>query len=578
MELLSVKILTDGSELKDEYLLISAEVERGVSSTARATFSILLPNESGSNASFAISSGKDFLPGVSVEIKAGYNAVTETIFRGRIVGHGLQVQPDRQPVLSVRCQAAASKLTVGKKTATFEGKTDSAVIDDLLAGASLKRTVEATTYTHPLLIQHRMTDWDFIVSRAAANGMIVYSELGEVFLKAPGTSTPPKLVVTYGEDVLEFDGEVNASHQFSAASAAGWDFSTGKLVEAEGEEPSLVNPGNLEGSELAAETDLGKQQFRTTLPLPESSLRATANAMLLRSRMSAVRGRVVFYGNATPKINTLIELAGFGDRFNGRALITGVRHTIIEGHWTTETSFGLPPDWNAAQAANPRYSPEEASQISGLQNGVVLNIHQDPEGHARIHVNIPALDTAVWARQSMLFATQGAGAFFLPDIGDEVLLGFLADDPRFAVVLGSLPGPGHKSAYSAEETNKIKALTTRSGLHLEFNDDERTFSIATPAGNSLVLSEDKSSVVLTDENGNTVKLDNDGITLTSTKDIVLKASGKISLKADQNIEATSSGGDISLEGSIGIQVKGGASAELSSGGNTIIEGAMVMIN
>ena len=79
-------------------------------------------------------------------------------------------------------------------------------------------------------------------------------------------------------------------------------------------------------------------------------------------------------------------------------------------------------------------------------------------------------------------------------------------------------------------------------------------------------------------------MDSGGITLTSAKDITLKAKGNITMDATMKLSATAKQ-DVSLEGlnvkaqaKIGASVKGNATAELSASGQTTVKGAMVMIN
>lgn len=79
-------------------------------------------------------------------------------------------------------------------------------------------------------------------------------------------------------------------------------------------------------------------------------------------------------------------------------------------------------------------------------------------------------------------------------------------------------------------------------------------------------------------------MDSRGITLTSSKDIILKAKGNITMDATMKLSGTAKQ-DISLEGmnvkvqaKIGASVKGNATAELSASGQTTVKGAMVMIN
>lgn len=76
------------------------------------------------------------------------------------------------------------------------------------------------------------------------------------------------------------------------------------------------------------------------------------------------------------------------------------------------------------------------------------------------------------------------------------------------------------------------------------------------------------TVVLVDENRNTVRLGREGIALTSEKNIEIKAGGSIKM----------SGLNIDLNANVSLNAKGTASAELSASGQTVVKGAMVMIN
>jgi len=69
---------------------------------------------------------------------------------------------------------------------------------------------------------------------------------------------------------------------------------------------------------------------------------------------------------------------------------------------------------------------------------------KDPDNRNRIQVRlynadgINDQDGAVWARVVVPFSGNNRGAFFIPDVGDEVLVVYLAGDARFPVVLGGL--------------------------------------------------------------------------------------------------------------------------------------------
>lgn len=581
--LVTFEILLGGKPIKDTVEVLSIKTINTVGRTPEAIIEFLLPSGKGGNNPFALSEDKNYRPGAAIEIKLGYNTKNKTIFKGIALGHGVKAKRDSRPIVQLRCGVKVDKLTVGTKTKAFSKKKDSEIIEAILLKAGLEKSVEATGYEHPQLLQIRQTDWGFITERAAANGLIVYLEDEKVQVKKPAVSGTVELEVSFGGGVFEFEGDIDASWQFPSATAKGWDFATGKETEGGSAEPRLNKQGNISGKKLSEALGLEPATFSSTIPEEASVLKTFASATLLQSRLSAQRGRIVFIGKASPTLNTLIEIKGFGDRFNGNALITSVRHQVVDGTWETEVGYGLPPSWAVSQAEKP--STRLNTRINGLQNGTVTKITEDPAKKYRVEVDVPMLGSKIWARPATFYATAGQGAFFLPEIGDEVVLGFLDDDPRFGILLGSLPGPMHKPAYEADDQKSIKALTTKAQLKLEMNDDKRAFTLATPGKNTIVISDEDKAITITDEHKNVITMDAGGITLKSSKDIVLNAGGKISLKANSEIEANSSRGNVSLTGlhvsgvgKIGLVMKGGGRAELSASGQTTIKGAMVRIN
>jgi uncharacterized protein involved in type VI secretion and phage assembly len=190
----------------------------------------------------------------------------------------------------------------------------------------------------------------------------------------------------------------------------------------------------------------------------------------------------------------------------------------------------------------------------------------------------------VWARLASFYGSSGFGAFFIPEVGDEVVLGFFNNDPSCPVILGSLYSSGRTPAYAITAENNIKALVTRSKLKVEFDEEKKVITLVTPANNTIVISDDSKSILLQDQNNNKVELSPSGILLDSPKDITIKALGKVAITATQNVEVTSqmdvkvAGLNINQNANIGFVAKGTATAELSAAGQTTVKGALVMIN
>src|SRR6202000_2950417 len=87
---------------------------------------------------------------------------------------------------------------------------------------------------------------------------------------------------------------------------------------------------------------------------------------------------------------------------------------------------------------------------AGAYSATVVNVN-DPASLNRVQVRVYNVDGAtdqdgaVWARVAVPFAGGNRGAFFIPDVGDEVLVIYLSGDPRFPVIIGSMWN-GHDKA------------------------------------------------------------------------------------------------------------------------------------
>ena len=224
--------------------------------------------------------------------------------------------------------------------------------------------------------------------------------------------------------------------------------------------------------------------------------------------------------------------------------------------------------------------------IQGLQIGTVKQIDEDPDGEYRILVDVPMIEESgigVWARLLHEYASEEYGTFFLPEVGDETVLGFLNEDPRFPIILGSLYGKKKKPPFTPEKKNNTKAIVTKSMLKLVFDEDKKSITVETPAGNKIALSDDEKSISLVDQNQNQVTLSESGIVLDSPKDIKITSKGKFSVdamevaitsKGDANIE----GSNVSAKAKMAFLAQGSAQAALKASGQVEVKGAMVMIN
>jgi Rhs element Vgr protein len=387
---------------------------------------------------------------------------------------------------------------------------------------------------------------------------------------------------------MEFQAEMDARTQLASVTGTAWDLKNQKIVQEKGTEPSLNKQGNIPTRELAKVIDLESYNIQSAAPIVKTSMKSWTNAQLMKSGLARIRGRMKFQGSAKARPATWIELKRVGKRFNGDVIVTSVFHNISDGNWISEVEFGFAPGWFTEKT--DIVAPPAAGflpGVEGLQIGVVKKLDEDPEGQYKIQVSVPVLHAekeGVWARLASFYGSDSIGAFFVPEIEDEVVLGYFNNDPCHPVILGSLYSSNRKAPYELTRENNTKAIVTRSKLKLEFEEDKKIITVETPGGNKIVISDDDKSILLQDQNSNKIKLGTDGISLDSPKDITIKAKGKITIDAVGEI-GISSKADVNIEGlnvnaraNVGFVGKGSATAELSAAGNTTVKGAMVMIN
>jgi Rhs element Vgr protein len=581
-------IKVNGSPIKDSYPLQSVNITHELNRISNAEINLI--DGTLDSADFPISESADLIPGNTIEITAGYGSDAEiSIFKGVIVKQAIRINNGAVSTLIITCKHKAVTMCYNKTEAQFTNKTDSAIITDITSNYGLEATIDTTTPVPEVMFQKLATDWDFILSRADFNGFVISLVDDEIIIGKPSVDTSAVLRIAYGESMLSFNAELSAERQPTSLQVSSWDIKQQSLLVSSADEPVLNAQGNLSAKTLSGQLNQKELKLTSNTPLTKEDLTVWGNASLLRIRLAALRGSVSFMGNAAVKPNTIIELSGVGDRFNGNAYVTRVSHRIESGDWITEVQFGL-DDKFAFENTNFSY-PDALGQlpaINGLQVGVVKKLFNDPNAQFRILVTLPSNaenQDGIWARMANFYATNTAGSGFLPEVGDEVVIGFLENDPRYPIILGSLYSTAKPaSATPGDNTNYIKTISTKSKLKISFDDEKKVLHLETPGGNHITFSDDAKSIEIKDQHSNAITMDSNGISVHSTKDIVLNAKGNISLTAGQNVEVDAqmdvkiSGLNINNTASLGFFAEGAATAELSASGQTTVKGAIVMIN
>lgn len=572
----TVALLVGGQEISGQLHVLSVSVTRELNRIPAAT--IQIEDGEAAKSTFAVSNTDDFLPGKAIEIQLGYRSQNETVFKGLIVKQGIKVRKSGS-ALNIECRGDAVKMTSGSKSRYFIDKKDSDIMEELLSAHSLPKDVEATTPALKEVVQYDSTDWDFLLCRAEANGQVVLAEDEKTTIAKPATAGSSVLRIAYGSTVLELDAEVDARWQSKGIKASSWKAADQAVVNADAKEPSTPKSGNLAASDLAQVLGGDTYEIKHAGALDVSELQTWADARLLRMRLAKVRGRARCQGFAAVMPGKIVEISGIGERFEGKMYVSAVRHSVANGNWETDVQFGLNPELFAeTHDLRPLPAAGLLPTVSGLQIGIVTKLESDPDGEDRIKVRLPLINTneeGIWARIATLDAGKQRGTFFRPEIDDEVIVGFLNDDPRHPVILGMCHSSAKPAPEPAKDDNHHKGYVSREKLKLTFDDEKKIIGMETPAGNKLILSEDAKGITLEDQNGNKITLDDSGIKIESRKDLILKASKDVKL----------SGTNTEFSAQSAFKASGTSSAEVSSpsttikgSATTVIQGGMVQIN
>lgn len=543
MAVVTVSISIDGKEMDPKIVLLYVDVIREMNRIPKAEIRLLEPDTFSKG--FQVSDTGKFQPGKPVEIKLRYEGQSEKeslIFGGIIVRQEISATVG-ESLLTLFLQDLTFQMTTNRKSAYFKEKADQAIIKEILGTYPKIKPgkIPPTKPAHKEMLQYYCSDWDFILSRAEANGLLIAVNEGKVDLIKPKISGKPKHSFEMGGSLIRnLEMESDLRYQYKTIQSQGWDSEKNAMTAPAKAAEAKLYPGKTDPAKIASK--LGTTEFNliSGVPAEKEELTAWANAQMVKSRLAMVRGTLTLPGIGDVRPGDIMELIGVAKAFDGITLVTGVRQQVTPNGWETIIQFGMDHNWISSES-NLIDTPAAGllPGINGLQIGLVDKFVEDKSKQVRVKVQIPALDAkkaSVWARLATLDAGKKRGTFFRPEVGDEVILGFLNDDPRQPVILGSLYNKTNAHLLKPDAKNNEKGFMTREGLTLLFNDEEKSILIETKEKQSILLSEkDKKITIMDSLNKNTITLDKDGITISGDKDLNVDVKGDINLTAKGKI-------------------------------------------
>ncbi|MGN6400179.1 MAG: phage late control D family protein, partial [Flavisolibacter sp.] len=290
------KVFINGTVLSNQTLLSQITINKSFNKIASAK--IIFFDGSASNRDFPLSNDDKFKPGSTIKIQLGYHGEVDTVFEGIIIKHSIKVRQHASSLLTIEAKDKAVKLTMARKSVYHINETDSDVIKEL--ASDLAGDIDATKFSFKQLVQFDTTDWDFIVTRAEANGMFVLTDDGKLNAKKPSSSGTAVLKATYGDNIWDFEAEMDARKQIKQITSHSWDFTKQKVEESDPGAATFSENGNLSSNDLGGVLN-AEIKLNHSGHLTEDQLNDWSNAYAMRNHLLKIIGRVRIKGDASVK-------------------------------------------------------------------------------------------------------------------------------------------------------------------------------------------------------------------------------------------------------------------------------------
>ncbi|MBV4465870.1 hypothetical protein KVG95_21310 [Pseudomonas sp. SWRI79] len=452
-----------------------------------------------------------------------------TLFRGILTQQSMRLQKGSSE-LTLTIKHPLQRLTASLRSQVFMDTKEEAILRELCSaqGINIKK-LEGVDATHPQMVQFGCSDWKFIVTRLRANRVWLVPELDGVdgfsvtkpALAGQADHTLFNIGSKEGVGVEEGEWHFSCEEQPKQLAVSAWDLQAQAMSHSATPASLSIGREALDPRKLVA-LNSSIWSLANSQPLATEEQVALANARWLAQQAASIHGRFTVEGDAKYQLGQTLALSGFGHSFDGLALITGVQHDITKKHWRTTLQIGQSLSLDVDAGVVPK--------VTGVLVGVVDSYLEDPAKLNRLRVKVPALQdkTPLWARFAAPYASKESGLCFYPEEGDEVVVGFFADDPCYPVILGAMHNPKNLPPFPPSTENNQKGLVFGQG-------DNK---------HQLMFDSQKGSA--------TLQVSNDAMTLHKGMQLVSDQDVTISV---QNLKLNAKQ-EVNIEGKKGVQVKG----------------------
>jgi uncharacterized protein involved in type VI secretion and phage assembly len=481
-----------------------------------------------------------FRPGSKIEIAFRAEGEPVVVTSGEVTAVAVEQGVSGRHELVVTGLDLTHRMARGGKSRAFTNMTDADIARRIAGEYGLEMDIDATSEVRQHSLQHGETDYAFLRRMASSIGYDFWITENKFHFKQKpkGRGQPPKL--TWGDNLRNFKVRFTSADNCDEVVVTAWDPMNKKTITGRANTPEHGTDAPAAAQMAKAAKSAFGKVTRSAGQFPAASQsEADARAKSLMAKASGggviMRGEAV--GNPWIGAGNEVTLDKVGKRMAGKYRVTMVEHIygadrpyVTRFTCGAKEADGLVDILTGGGTANR----QENRGWGSLVVGVVTN-NDDKENQARVKVKFPTLseDESAWARVATIGAGASRGIEWLPEVGDEVLVGFENDDKARPIVLGGLWGRKDQPPEpNPTQDGKVKdrIMASRKNHRIVLTDDPKS-KIMIKLGDAeceLTLEKDES------------KLNGEKKLVISAEQIEIKASQKLTLEA-QSVDIKAKG-------------------------------------
>ncbi|CAM3749659.1 type VI secretion system tip protein VgrG [Flavobacterium gelidilacus] len=382
------------------------------------------------------------------------------------------------------------------KTVSYTDQSLSDVVKQITSNYGQKELQPTVKVNHdssmPYTVQYRESDFGFVARLAQKKGQWFYYNGEELVFGQP---TSKNFTLEYGRSLHSFNIEMRTKPL--GLEYLGYESSSAETQKANTSEINYQPEGYAKVAfERSKKLFPDNATMLYTHPIEEGSARTHLVDRVTTQLQSRAADLVTAKGDSDEtglRIGDVVSIQepafsltgnlidGLQEQNFGSYIITDITHVCEESGSYHNSFQAVPEDVMAPPYGNVHSHPNADTQTA------IVTDNNDPAGLGRVQVKFAwQEDNTPWIRMTNPHAGSGKGMYFIPEIGEEVLVAFEAGNAEKPFVLGTMYNGNESSSYATSGNDK-KVIQSRSGTKIIMNDAEGSIFIEDPSGNTWMM-------------------------------------------------------------------------------------------